>query len=145
MKYQTVIDPNGEELVKIYARERTPLVEQLEQLLQQSMQELIGYEGPCIYSFSPADADCFVVEDGKVYALWQGKRLHVRERLYRVEQLVGEQFIRINQSCLANVKRIERFETSFAGALLVVFRGGHRDYVSRRQLKFVKERMGFRL
>ena len=53
-----------------------------------------------------------------------------------------EGFVRINQSCLGNVRRIARFDASIGGSLMVTFENGHRDYVSRRQLKTVKERMG---
>ena len=63
-------------------------------------------------------------------------------RLWQLEELLGEEFLKINQSCLANVSRIKRFRASFGGSLLVSFACGYEDYVSRRQLKQVKERMG---
>ena len=58
------------------------------------------------------------------------------------KQMLGEGFVKINQSCIANTKKILRFSASISGALQVTFKNGYRDYVSRRQLKTVKKRMG---
>jgi len=71
------------------------------------------------------------------------KTFRLNHRLYQLEERLGTRFLKINQSCLANIQQIQRFDASLAGALLVIFKNGYRDYVSRRQLKTVKERMGF--
>ena len=55
---------------------------------------------------------------------------------------VTDNFIKINKSCIANLKKIKRFDASFGGAMQVTFKNGHTDFVSRRNLKNVKERMG---
>ena len=59
-----------------------------------------------------------------------------------LEILSKSLFIKINQSTVANITKIERFETSIGGSLSVRFKNGYRDYVSRRNLKKIKERMG---
>ena len=51
-------------------------------------------------------------------------------------------FVRINQSCIANINQIKKFSASFNGFLQVHFKNGYIDYVSRRELKNVKERVG---
>ena len=51
-------------------------------------------------------------------------------------------FVKINQSCIVNVNKIERFDTSVSGTLKVSLKNGYTDYVSRRQLKPIKERIG---
>lgn len=143
MRCKTVIDREREELVLICAHERTPLVEEIERLVCGPARDLIGYLGNQIVKLDASVVDCFAVEDGRVYAIGQ-ERYRMRERLYELEGAVGREFVRINQSCIVNVARIERFEASFAGALLVVMKCGYRDYVSRRQMKAVKERIGIR-
>ena len=50
--------------------------------------------------------------------------------------------MKINQSCLVRVDKIKRFHSSIGGSLMVTLEGGYRDYISRRQLKIVKERIG---
>ena len=59
-----------------------------------------------------------------------------------LEEKLPLDFVKINQSCLANIKKIERFSASVGGSLKVIFKNGHTDYVSRRQLRTVKEKLG---
>ena len=72
------------------------------------------------------------------------KRYQIRYRLYQLEEMeINKNFIKINQSCYANIKRIKKFESTITGALKVIFNNGYVDYIARRELKNVKERMGF--
>ena len=143
MKCKTVIDPSLDEQIVICARERTPLVSALERLAEEGDRPLIGYRDRTAVCLSPIELDALTVEGGHVYAVG-AERYRIRERLYEAEQMLGERFLRISQSCIVNVDRILRFEASVSGSLLVVMRGGYRDYVSRRQLRAVKERLGIK-
>ena len=143
MKYTTIIDPSGDEEIIIHTRARTREIEALEAYIGQMGKQLLGYgEDGEIIPLSPDGICCFTVEEGKVYAHTEGEKLTVRLPLYALEETLGEGFVRINQSCLGNIRKIARFNASIGGSLMVTFRNGHRDYVSRRQLKIVKERMG---
>ena len=145
MKYTTVIDPRREEEVIIHAKKKTREIDELESYLDRMSAERMGYgEDGQIVPLRPAEVHCFIVEDGKVYALTDTGKLTVRLPLYAFEEMLSEDFVRINQSCLGNVRRIARFDASIGGSLMVTFENGHRDYVSRRQLKTVKERMGIK-
>ena len=146
MKHTTVIDPHREEEVVIYAGKRTREIEELESYLDRMGAELVGYgEDGQILPLRPAEIHCFIVEDGRVYALTEKEKLTVRLPLYAIEEMLTEDFVRINQSCLGSIRKIARFDASIGGALMVTFGNGHRDYVSRRQLKNVKERMHIKL
>ena len=142
MKHTTFIDPNRDEEVLIYVRRRTKAVEEMESFIDRMGTELMGYgaDGQII-PLLPADVHCFAVEEGKVYALTDTEKLTIRLPLYAIEEMLDESFVKINQSCLASIRKIARFDASIGGALMVTFKNGHRDYVSRRQLKHVKERM----
>ncbi len=146
MKHTTVIDPNREEEVVIYAQERTKEIAELEGYLDRMNAEIVGYgEMGQILPLRPAEVHCFTVEEGRVHALTDREKLTVRLPLYAIEEMLTEDFVRINQSCLGNIRKITRFDASIGGALMVTFGNGHRDYVSRRQLKKVKERMNIKL
>ena len=146
MKCTTVIDRTREEEVLIYTHQKTPLTEQIEALVKGNASELIGYNESKQIAALPADEIvCITVENGKVFARSDTDKWQLRERLYIIEERLGANFVRINQSCIANIKKIDRFDASIGGSLLVFFKNGYRDYVSRRQLKNVKERIGFRL
>ncbi len=145
MKCTTVIDPTREEEVVLYVHEKNALCEEIERLVLGQSPQWVGYRDREIVTLRPCDVVCFTVEDGKVYAMTENERLRVMQRLYMIEQNLDRDFVKINQSCIANIKKIDRFDASFGGALMVRFQNGHRDYVSRRQMKTVKERIGFRL
>ena len=58
--------------------------------------------------------------------------------------MLKDSFVYINQGCLANLKMIDHFDASIGGTLMVVFKSGYKDFVSRRQLKNIKERIGIK-
>ncbi len=145
MKYTLHIDPDREEEVIIYARARTSEVDALIGYIDRMDTELLGYgDGGQILPLRPGEVCCFTVEEGRVYALTAEEKLAVRLPLYALEETLGKSFVRINQSCLGNIRKISRFDASIGGSLMVTFENGYRDYVSRRQLKTVKERMGIK-
>ena len=143
MKCFTFIDKNEEERVIIYAKEKTSLVEQIEKLVSSSGVSLTGTYKDTSILINPMDVSCFVVEGGKIYALINEKKYQLKERLYQLEDMsFNEYFVKLNQSCLANIKQIKEFKASIGGSVMVIFQNGYKDYISRRELKNVKERIG---
>ncbi|MBQ8392921.1 MAG: LytTR family transcriptional regulator [Clostridia bacterium] len=145
MKCHIILGSDEEEKIVIYAKERTALIDEIEKLAGAESTLLIGYGNEAIYKLEPENIECIISEDGRVYAICDKGKLRIRERLYVIEKMLDGVFIKLNQSCLANIKMIDRFESSFAGAIRAVFKSGYKDYISRRQLKAVKERIGFKL
>ena len=143
MKYSIIIDSEREEEVMIYAHSRNATVERLEAILQERACELVGFRDDEIVRISPQNTLCFMIEEGKTYAVTEKGKYLLKLRLYQLEERLGENFLKINQSCIVNVDMIESFKTSLGGSLMVTLKGGFRDYVSRRQLKTVKEKIGF--
>ena len=103
----------------------------------------LGYLDEEIVPISLEEIDCFCIEAGKVYAFVNLQKILLKERLYQLEELAGNAFVRINQSCLVRISKIKSFAPSIGGALMVTLENGYQDYVSRRQLRTLKERMGF--
>ena len=144
MKYTLNLDKTKEEEIIILAHSRNELIESIEKLIEGQNYNLIGYKNQQIYKLDLNNVFCFAVEDNKVYALLDKEKLLVKERLYVIEQMINNDFVKINQSCIANIKKIDRFDASISGSLIVIFKNGNRDYVSRRQIKIVKERIGIK-
>jgi DNA-binding LytR/AlgR family response regulator len=142
MKCYTYIKEDEEERVLIYAHDRTRLVEDIESLILSSEIDLTGNYDTEIIKIDINDVVCFISENNKVFALIGDKKYQIKYRLYQIEELNLNIFIKINQSCLANKTKIKRFETTIGGALKVVFKNGYIDFISRRELKNVKNRMG---
>lgn len=142
MKFSLFIDKQREEECIIYAHEKSRLTDEIERLISEDALELTGYKDSSIIKLNLSEVYCFVVEGGKTYAITENDKLIIKYRLYQLEEKLTESFVKINQSCIANVKKIKRFDASFSGSLLVVLKNGYSDYVSRRQLKKVRERLG---
>lgn len=142
MKCTLIITDEHEEEVVIYARERTKLTNDIEVLVCGSVPEIIGYKENEVVKLNSDLISCFTVEGNKVYALTDSEKLQIKLRLYQLEEMLPDTFVKINQSCIANIRKIERFDTSVSGTLLIKFKNGYKDYVSRRQMKAVKERFG---
>ncbi len=141
MKIQIFIDKEREEQVIVYAHERNELVNSIEKLVNPD-NPLVGYKEREIIPINPEEVFCFVVEDNKIFAITENDSFQLKCRLYELEQTLSDDFIRINKSCIANIKKVEKFSAVFSGSLQVVFKNGRTDYVSRRNLKNVKERFG---
>lgn len=142
MKLKILIDKTGEEEILIRAREKTPLIEAIERLVSEADMDIIGYGDKEAVKLDVSEICCFSVNDGKVFAHALSGKYRLKQRLFQLEEKLPDSFIKINQSCLANIRMIERFDASFSGSLLVRFKDGSSDYVSRRQMKSVKERFG---
>ena len=142
MKLRIVIDPNRDEEIVINAREKSHLVCEIEELVKNYSVDLIGYTENETVKLDLNDVYCFYTEDNKVFALMENEKYRLKSRLYQIEENLSDNFVKINQSCIANIKKIDRFKVTVGGSLTVVFKNGYVDFVSRRNLKNVKERLG---
>lgn len=142
MKCTLIITNEHQEEVVIYARERTKLTDDIEALVIGSVTEIIGYGENQAIRLKTDEVTCFMVEDSKVYALTDKEKYQLKQRLYQLEEMLPDNFVKINQSCIANIRQIKKFDTSISGTLVINFKNGYKDYVSRRQMKTVKERFG---
>lgn len=142
MKLQIVIDPNRDEEILIYSHKKTQLINEIEELVNNNSVDLIGYTENEAVKLNLNDIYCFFTEDNKVYALTESEKYRLKLRLYQLEEKLDNNFVKINQSCIANIKKIDRFKATVGGSLTVVFENGYVDFVSRRKLKNVKERLG---
>lgn len=142
MKLRIVINPECEEEIIVYAHEKSRLVCEIEELVNNSSLDLTGYTENETVKLNLNDIYCFFTEDNKVFVLTENEKFRLKYRLYQLEENLNNNFVKINQSCIANIKKIDRFKASVGGSLTVVFKNGYCDYVSRRNIKNIKERLG---
>lgn len=143
MKCTIFIDKEREEEVIIYSHEENRLVASIKTLAESGDFELTGFDGKQSVPLDLSDIFFFTVENGKVYAVTEKECFLLKKRLYQLSERLPKNFIKINQSCIANIKKIDRFDASVSGALKVKFKNGSTDYVSRRNMKSIKERLGY--
>lgn len=143
MKFKMIIDKTKEEEVVVTAHEPSALTERIEQLVLEytGTDRVIAYTEDETKILKFHEIVCITVVDGKTYAIdRKGKQYRLKQRLYELEAMLPASFIRINKSAIANETQIERFAANFSGAVDAVFRGGYREYVSRRCFAEIKRR-----
>ena len=145
MKFFLVIDKEKEPSVTVVCNKVTQTVAQIEALCKEEtdgLDMLYGYLNEEILPLELPEITCFFTRENKVFARVNGKDYATKLRIKEVMEIADDSFVKINQGCVANVKRIKKFTASFGGALRVIFADGYSDYVSRRELPRVKRRFG---
>jgi DNA-binding LytR/AlgR family response regulator len=143
MKFRLIIDAEMDEEVVATVHERSPLTDQIEQLVMQhaGTNRIAAYTEDEMRLLLFSDIECITVLEGKTYAIdSHNKRYRLKQRLYELEKLLPSSFIRINKSALANENRLAQFRTTFSGAVDAVFKCGYTEYVSRRCFAEIKRR-----
>jgi len=142
MKYTLIIDESREEEIIIYAKNKTKIIEEIESIIDKVNNKIFGYSNDEIININKNDVIVFFIEDGKTYAYVDKDKYLVKYRIYELESILSNDFIKINQSCIANINKIKKFKPCFNGSLEIIFINGYSDFISRRELKKVKERLG---
>ncbi|MBO4949919.1 MAG: LytTR family transcriptional regulator [Clostridia bacterium] len=140
MKIKIVIDKDRDEEILIFAKERTELVDKIERLVKGD-ESIVAKRDRVSYNIELSEVVCFTSDDNKVFVHAGKDILEVDEKLYELEEFLPDNFLKINKSCIANIEKIRSFDATISGTLAVNFKNGYRDYVSRRRLKYVKERL----
>ena len=140
MKCTIIIDKTREEEILIYVHERNELIDEIERITTEK--QLVGYLREEIITLNMNDVFCFTIVGGKLYAVCKNEKYLLKTRLCSIEEQLDNNFVKINQSSIVNIKKIQKFDASISGALKVVLKNGYTDYVSRRNIKFIKERLG---
>ena len=141
MKLNVFVDKTQDERIDIYLKERRQIVDDIEKLISEE-NELLCHKDGEVYRLSFSEIVLFSVENEKVAAFTEKDKYLVRERLYMIEAKMPSYFVKLNQSAVGNIKKIKKFDCSVSGTLKVTFINGLTDFVSRRQVKAVRERLG---
>ena len=143
MKFKMIIDKTKEEEVVATVHGPSTLTEKIQQLVQEytGADRVAAWLEDDIKMLPFTQIACITVLDGKTFAIdSKGVHYRLKQRLYELEGMLPPSFIRINKSSIANEQMIERFAANFSGAVDAVFRGGYREYVSRRCFAEIKRR-----
>ncbi len=80
---------------------------------------------------------------GKVFAVTEKGVYTLRLRLYELEErLNGSRFVRISNSEIINLQKVNCFDLSFTGTICVKLSDGATTYVSRRYVSKIKKILG---
>ena len=141
MKFKLIIDKEKDEEIIVTAKERSPLIDEIEGLISKYTDRIPGYLDDEIKMLAVSEIECITVLEGKTYAIdTKNQQYRLKQRLYELESTLPATFIRINKSALANEKALDRFAVAYTGAVDAVFKCGYREYVSRRCFSQIKRR-----
>lgn len=80
---------------------------------------------------------------GKIYATTTGGEYILRLRLYELEERLDKnQFVRISNSEIINLREVRSFDLSLTGTICVSMSDDTITYVSRRYVKKIKQVLG---
>lgn len=115
----------------------------LNKLSDHAPQIISGSKDNKIEVIEQADLIRIYASAGKVFALTHKGEYTLRLRLYEIEErLPPHQFVRISNSEIINLKKVNNFDFSFTGTICVKLANGTITYVSRRYVSKLKKILG---
>ncbi|MGE7916868.1 LytTR family DNA-binding domain-containing protein [Lysinibacillus sp. RS5] len=146
LKIEIKIDTEYEEPhITICTAKLTPTIQAAISLLQQENEEqiLTGIANNKTYIIDP-NSIIVIRTEGRELALYDEDehRLILSKPLYELEQLLGNNFIRISKSAIINLSKIKNIEASFNGTMEIELVLGIKEVISRNYRKQFKKRLG---
>ncbi|MGM8365006.1 LytTR family DNA-binding domain-containing protein [Virgibacillus sp. W0181] len=144
MKVNIDIDDRHEDTsITIQAKEWTKELEDIVSMIKKRKpQRLFGISDEQTVLLDPSKIDYIYAENRKVFAVMGNKRLEIKMKLYEVEEaLAGHDFMRFSKSVIGNINQIQRFELSFNGNLCVFFQSENKEYITRKYVAPIKEKL----
>lgn len=144
MKIITTIDESiSDERIEIYAQKNYPEIHEIKRIAEGSQRSIVGFlPDGSFKALDISDINCFTIIAGRLTAKTAEETYTVKKRLYEMENILTYPYCKISQSCIVNLNNIELFEVSINGSLKCKFKNGDFEYVSRRFIKNLKERLG---
>lgn len=108
-------------------------------------QELIAYKENNIYIIKLKDIVCIFSNDKRNYLKTLKGVFEIKNTLYSLEELLPKnKFIRISNSYIINIDKVESFDVSIVGSIVAIMVTNDHLSVSKRRIrevmKFLKER-----
>lgn len=133
----------------INAPEKTTEVQLLEnELLAKStkaIQQIIAIQNNDIFIINVSDIILFFSEEKNNFCKTKDGTYKIKEKLYYLEEILStKDFIRISNSAIININHVKCFNTSIIGKIIVKFKDGTEEIVSKRRtseiMRFLKDR-----
>lgn len=119
------------------SNELSIILEQISGIVQKN---ITAYKDKSMYILNQNDIESIYSENGKVFARCSNEQYIVKNRLYEIETILdSNQFIRISNSEIININKIENIDLKIIGTLIFNFKSGHKSYSSRRYIPKIKK------
>lgn len=98
------------------------------------------YKDEKMYIIKQLEIESIYSEDGKIYVRSENEIYTIKNRLYELEEMLDkENFVRISNSEIINLKKVKNIDFKLTGTILFNFISGNKAYVSRRYIQKIKE------
>ncbi|MBF0713358.1 LytTR family transcriptional regulator DNA-binding domain-containing protein [Gemella sp. GH3] len=143
MKIEIITDTNEEDLlIKIFTKNIDNEVQKVISLLNKYQSSIIGLKDNQAFILEEENIIRVYIENKKVFIKTTEDIYTSKKRLYEIENSLGNNFIKISQSEIANIKYIKKLDFSYTGTIMLIFKNNDKSFVSRRALKNFKDKLG---
>ena len=145
MKVSVRIEKNiREPEVIIVSDQMTGEVEEiLQKLSKEKQQMLAGFRDDTVRVLSPEKILRIYAQNGRVYAGTDFGEYQLHFRLYELEERLGSfSFVRISNSEIISLKKVQHFDLSLTGTICVIRTDGTKTFVARRYVPKIKRMLG---
>lgn len=102
------------------------------------LNKVIATNNNDIFIINIEEVICFYSEEKSNYCRTDKGVFKIKQTLYELEEkLSPNDFVRISNSSIININQVECFNTGIVGTIMVKFKDGKVDYVSRRRVSQV--------
>lgn len=145
MQVEIIIDSSyTEPKITITTASMTEDVNHIIKRLSENVPQIIsGSKNDKVEVLEQTDLIRIYANNGKVFAVTSKGEYTLRLRLYEVEERLDmNQFVRISNSEIINLRKVNNFDLSFTGTICVKLSNGMVTYVSRRYTSKIKKILG---
>lgn len=142
LKIEVEINQNIEDtMVLIKAKETSMEVQELIQRIQNINcdNKIVVSKNEKIYILNFEEIDSIYSNQGRVCINKNNEEYLTKSRLYELEEQLSNNFIRISNSEIINFDKVENLDLSITGTIQLKLKSGYTTYVSRRNIKKIKE------
>lgn len=142
MKLEININKDEEdERIVIYANQVTKQLQDIIQHIEKMLYEtkLYGKREDEIYPLDLEQIIRFYSENKVIQVETLSGHYQIDKRLYELEAILPNNFIRISQSEIINIHYIKKLKQELNGFIQISFKNGETTYSSRRYVKIIKE------
>lgn len=103
---------------------------------------LVGYIDDDIYNIEFKKIYYFEAIDNKVFIYTKDNCYTTKKKLYEIEDLNINNFVRISKSVIINIRKIDHVKADISGKLITTLINGEKIIISRKYKNLFKKRLG---
>lgn len=126
----------------IYANAVTEEVQRAAEAFEMKGSVITAKENEKIVILDGAEIYMVRAENKEVFIYGRDKKYLSRKKLYELEYMLGENFMRISKTTIVNLKKIDSVEPAFNAMMYLVMKNGCKDYITRTYLMEFKKYLG---